>query len=289
MFINLRRALENILRNWTTLVPTIIVMAITLTLFHSSFFVYRQAEQTLQNLQQKYSITVYLKNDADPFEVGSLITELEERSDIIKPVIYTSKEQAWKMMSKTFSLDTKLLEKYKFSLPATLTITPRELENTAQIESFLNTKAKNLLREPFSTENKKQNITGQMVDFIQNIKKSTLRTIIFFIIIFIIGGALLIASAIHLAIASRHREITIMKLMGANYSKIIAPFVLEGFLISLFAALFNAVILSILPFEEMETKLYINMLLIELAASIVIGVAASYLTTVFHIRKKLLL
>lgn len=289
MFINLRRAIENILRNWTTLVPTIIVMAITLTIFHSSFFVYKQAAQTLQNLSQKYSITVYLKDDADPFEVGSLITELEERSDIIKPVTYTSKEQAWSRMSKTFSLDTKLLEKYKFSLPATLTITPRQLENIQTIESFLNTKAKTLLREPFSTDSKKQNITNQMVNFIQNIKNSTLRTIVFFIIIFIIGGALLIGSAIHLAIASRHREIAIMKLMGANYSKIVTPFILEGFLISLFAALLNAVILAILPFEEMETKLYINMLLIELAASLIIGVAASYLTTVFHIRKKLLL
>lgn len=289
MFLNLRRAGENIIRNWTTTLPAIIVMAITLTVFHNSFFVYKQAQETLKNLSQKYSITIYLKDDADPFEVGGLITELEERDDIIKPVLYTSKEQAWKIMSKTFSLDTKLLEKYKFSLPATLTITPKELEDTAKIETFLNTKAKPFLKEPLSPDTKKKTVTDQMVNFIQKIKKSTLQTIVFFIIIFIAGGTLLIGSAIHLAIASRHREITIMKLMGANYSKITAPFVLEGFLISLFAVLLNAFILIWLPFEEMETTLYVNMLLIEFAATVVIGVLASYLTTIFHIRKKLLL
>ena len=242
----------------------------------------------LKNLQQKYSITVYLKDDADPFEVGNVITELEQREDVVKPVSYTSKEQAWKLISKTFSLDTALLEKYKFSLPATLTITPRQLEDTGNIKIFLNENAKNLLKESLGSTDKTKNVSDQMINFIQNIKNSTLKTIVFFIILFVIGATFMIISSIHLAIATRHREITIMKLMGANYSKIIVPFVAEGFLISLFAGLINAAILAILPFETMETKLYLNLLLIEALASVTIGVLASYATTVFHIRKNCL-
>ena len=137
--------LGNITRNWTTTLPTIIVMAITLTMFHSSFLFIRKRRKCSKS-PTKYSITVYLKDDADPFEVGNVITELEQREDVVKPVSYTSKEQAWKLISKTFSLDTALLEKYKFSLPATLTITPRQLEDTGNIKIFLNENAKNLLK-----------------------------------------------------------------------------------------------------------------------------------------------
>lgn len=283
-----KKAAINLVKNWTTAIPTVLVMGIVLTMFHGLLVVHTKAKMTLNTIQNKFSITVYLKDNADPFEVGNLITMLEERNDVVKPVTYTSKEAAWQMMVKSFSLDNELLKKYKFSLPASLTITPGSPKDTAAIGAFLETNAKNLLRDPLTSKDKQKNITNEMIEFLQSVQDSTLKTIVMFIILFVIGGSLLLSSAIHLAISSRHREISIMKLVGASYSTIIMPFIVEGFLISIAAFLLNLALIFLIPFQAKITddKLYMNAALIECLAAIVLGISISYLTTLFHIKKK---
>lgn len=277
---------ENLLRNWLTSIPTIIVIAIVLTMFHGLLVVYGRAQNTLKTAAQKFSITVYLKDDADPFEVGAIITALEERSDVVPPVTYTSKEAAWELMNKAFSLDMELLKKYKFSLPASLTITPRSPENAQQIEGFLNIEAKHILKDPSATKDKQKNITNQMIEFIQNIKDTLLKAIVLFIVLFVLGGSLLMWSTIHLAINSRHIEMNIMKLVGASYSKITAPFVMEGLLLSLSAFILHLLLVIFLPLGYLENTLYLNALLLECLAVMLLGGIVSYLTTLFHIKKK---
>lgn len=282
----LQKAISNLTLNWTSTIPSMLIMSIVLIMFFGSLTIYEKSTAMLKNIQEKFSITIYLKDDADPFEVGNLITELEKRSDVKKPVTYTSKESAWKTISKEFSLDEKLLEKYKFSLPASITIMPHSPSDASSIEAFIESTSKNLIREQTSSSTKQKNITQQMIDFIQSIRESTLRSILLFVIFFIFGGTFLIASSVHLTIASRHREISIMKLMGARYSSIIAPFVAEGVLLGILAFVINLIAVTILFPNWIESKIYINALLIEFAAIIILNATASYLTTLFHIRKK---
>lgn len=268
-----------------TALPTVLVIAIVLTMFHGLLAVHDRANSALQNLQKKFSITVYLKDDADPFEVGNLITALEQRPDVIKPVSYTSKEEAWKTMSETFSLDTNLLQKYKFSLPASLTITPRKLDDAALIQAFLETNGKNLISNPLVAQNKQADITNQMMQFVQNVRNATLRNIVLFILLFVIGGALLLSSAIHLAITSRHTEINIMKLVGASYGAITTPFVIEGLILSVLSFILHLIFLAVLPLG-FGIGAYPNALLLEFAAIILLSSVVSWLTTMIYIKKK---
>lgn len=279
-----KKSIENLIRNWTAAVPSILVMAIVLTLFHSLLVVHNRAQETLNAVQDKFSITIYLKDDADPFEVGNLINRLEQRADVKTPVIYTSKEAAWQAMSETFSLDSELLKKYQFSLPASLTVAPKNPDATGAIEAFIQTNAAQLLKNPLASANKQKNTTAQMLAFIQTIENSTLRTLIFFIVLFVIGGTLLMSSTIHMAINSRHKEISIMKLVGASRSTICMPFVIEGFLISAAAFVLHMILLLILPLDFAATKMHFNALIFEFIAISFLGTAASYLTTLFHIR-----
>lgn len=279
-----KKSTENLIRNWTSVVPSILVMAIVLTLFHSLLVVHGRAQETLNAVQDKFSITIYLKDDADPFGVGNLINRLEQRADVKTPVIYTSKEAAWQAMSEAFSLDKELLKKYQFSLPASLTIMPKNPDAAEAIEAFIQTNAAQLLKNPLTSKDKQKNTAAQMLAFIQTIKDSTLHTLIFFIVLFIIGGALLISSTIHMAINSRHREISIMKLVGASRSTICTPFVIEGFLIAAAAFALHVIMLLILPLDFAVTKMHFNALILEFIAIAFLGAAASYITTLFHIR-----
>lgn len=279
-------AVNNVLRNWQTTLPTILVMAIVLTLFHSLLVVHSQSQKLLSSVQQKFSITVYLKDEADPFEIGNLITELEARSDVRKPVVYTSKEQAWQFLSKTFSLDNELLKKYRFSLPASLTITPRALDDTAKIEAVLQDRAKNLLSNQMASKEKQKNIANQMVEFITTIQNATLKTILFFIGIFLAGGALLLSSTIHVAVSTRHREISIMKLVGASHKTIVLPFVAEGVLMSLMAFVLHLIFLLFLPlhFENLQNNF--NALLGECIVIVSLAAITSHLTAFSALKRK---
>jgi cell division transport system permease protein len=278
----LQKAFENIVRNWLTTIPVILVMATVLTIGTGIIDVYTKAQETLKNIEEKFSITVYLKDDADPFEVGKLITALEERTDVIKPITYTSKEAAWKLLSQSFSLDQALLKKYRFSLPASLTITPKKPENTGAIEAFLESQGKNLLLDPLLTKDKQRSVTEQMVNFIKKIKEGSLRTLIIFGLLFTVGGILLFASAIHLAITNRHREISIMKLIGASHKTILTPFIAEGAMLSFGAFLLHLVFLLSLPSARFQG----NLLIAEFIIIMLLGVVVSHLTTLYHIRKK---
>lgn len=285
----LSKSALNLLRQWIITIPTILVIASTLTIFHGLLTLHDRAQIALQEMQQKFSITVYLRDDADPFEVGNLITALEERKDVIKPVVYTSKEAAWELMSKTFALDNELLKKYKFSLPASLTITPANLDGVPRLEAFLETNAKQLLKDPLISKDKQKNIANQMFAFVQSVKNAALKTIILFTALFIFGGALMIASAIHLAFVSRHLEINIMKLVGASYSNISSPFVVEGIMIGLLAFILHLILLLTLPFSISKNSFHLNAILLELLAVLALAGSASYLTVRLHLRKKLLI
>ncbi|MEK9132743.1 MAG: permease-like cell division protein FtsX [Patescibacteria group bacterium] len=282
----LRKSIGNIARNWLVAVPTVLVIAIVLTMFHGLLVIHDGAQKALKGVQQKFSLTVYLKDDADPFEVGNVITELEKNSAVVPPVTYTSKEAAWNLMSKTFALDNELLKKYKFSLPASLTITPRAPEDAAEIEDFLETNAANLTKSSPSKNDKQKNITNQMVEFVEGVQRTTQRTLLFFILLFIVGGALLVSSTIHLAITSRRLEINIMKLVGASFAKITMPFVIEGLVLSIIAFATHMVLLIIVPVGLAMTNLQLNALAFEFLATVVLGTVVSYLTATLHLRKK---
>lgn len=280
----LQKSVENLLRNWMTTVPTILAMAIVLTMFHGLLVVNDRAAASLDNMQRKFSITVYLKDDADPFEIGNLIARLETQPDVVKPVTFTSKEQAWQTMSRTFSLDDNLLKKYRFSLPASLTITPKKLEDARRIEKYLDATAAQLLADPLTTKDKQKEVMNQMVGFIQNVRNSTLKNLLLFTVLFVIGGTLLLSSAIHLAISSRRLEINIMKLVGASYGSITAPFVVEGVILGILAFLANVFFLIVIP-SDAPIRAFPNALLLEFVAVVVFAAAVSYATSWLHIRK----
>ncbi len=284
----LQKAFENILRNWLTTIPVVLVMAALLTLGSGLFGAYTEAQKTLKNIEQKFSITIYLKDDADPFEVGKLITSLEERSDVIKPIVYTSKEAAWKLVSKTFGLDASLLKKYQFSLPASLTITPVKPEQTDFIEAFLELEAKNLLKDPLFAKDQQRNLTHQMIAFIAQVKDGSVKTLLFFVFLFVVGGALLVSSTIHLAITNRHREISIMKLVGASQKNILTPFVLEGILLSLAAYIIHLLFLVVIPLPGTlwGSRPQLNFLLAEFIVVVVLATVVSHITALLHLRKK---
>ncbi|MBI2453609.1 hypothetical protein HYV58_00330, partial [Candidatus Peregrinibacteria bacterium] len=124
----------------------------------------------------------------------------------------------------------------------------------------------------------------QMIAFIDRLKITTERSLMVFILLFIAGSVIMLASTVHLAMSFRKTEMHIMKLMGASMSKMTSPYVLEGLILSCIAFLLHLAILGLLPIDMAASTAQKNALLAELAAVLVLGGGTSYLTTLFHLK-----
>ena len=124
------------------------------------------------------------------------------------------------------------------------------------------------------------------------------RQIIFWIIlVFILGGALVVINAIQLTIYTRRHEIYIMRLVGATPGFIRLPFLFEGILYGIFAVLLSFLILFILSqniqvegsnlwsyYQNIQLgKIFISELLITLT----IGIVSSFSATEQYLKGKL--
>ena len=277
------KAWENLSRNWITALPAIIILAVVLMLFNGLLGVHQQTNATLENLQNKFSITIFLRNDVDEFAVSNLISKLEARADVVRPVLYTSKDQAKTFIQNAFSLNAETLQDYNLSLPPSLTITPTKPQHAGRIQAYVQSEARNLLHDVNASQTTQESVTTQMSEFIQNIEATTQRALIFFIIFFIVAGTLLIASTIYLTLSHRHKEIVIMKLVGAHFGSVSAPYILEGILIALAAYVLSVIGTSAFGLLDLSAQLSLNALVLELAGVLLLGIFVSYLTSYYYL------
>ena len=103
-------------------------------------------------------------------------------------------------------------------------------------------------------------------------------------------AALIIASAIRLAIFARRDEIVIMRLVGATDEFVRRPFVIEGMITGLLGAAI-AIGMTFLAFRVLSSNVFAlewlppHWLVAGLAAGVVFGVAASALAVRHHLRE----
>lgn len=281
----LNKSIAAYFSNWTTTIPATFVIAIMLTFFHVLVLVHSGARQLVTSLESKVSLTYYLKESADPFEVSSLIKELESEKTIIEKVTYTSPQDALALLDQAFSLDTELIKKYNVQLPASIVITPLSVNFIDSIDALVTEKSKLLLHPTKNNDTSSSRATNDLKNFLLDLEQATTRVLSFFLVIFGVGSILLISSTIHLSLAHRSNEVTIMHFVGAKESTITTPYIIEGMLLGIFAFAVNLVFVALLPFGEFNSTVAQNALIAELILSVAITTLTSYLTTARHLSK----
>lgn len=281
----IKSAWKNLRRNYEAAFAAMLVIGLALTMLHGFILINAKASATLAALSQKFSFTVYLRDDADPFEVGKLITALEERPEVAPPVVFTSKEAAFEFVKKNFSLDPSFISTYRLSLPASLQITPRKIEDTTKIESFLEGKWRNLLRDPFASKEKQQVLAKDMLSFIKSVQRSSVKTILFFIVFGIFAFTLLQTLTLHLAFLSRRVEIAALKLIGESRTRLAMPFIFESVMIGIGAFALHVVLTFLIPFEFGTARVLANILILELMGVFFLSVLTGFIVSYLHLRR----
>ncbi len=294
---SLREAGHHFRRNWTTVLGAIVT--IFLSLFIIGLFILGSAmiNSVLGGVEDSLTIQAFLSDSADQSAVDSFKAEVEIWENV-ESVTYKSKDEALEeyrtSMSNRNASDAVAALDGENPLPASLVI---RLTDAQQVQAT----AERIASDPSfaSIRDGADDPTSSATDDVLY-GQGTVERLLEFTNYIRIGAVVLVAlltfvafvfinNTIRLAITARRREIAIMRLVGASNGFIRGPFVMEGTLEALIAALLaiaalagglSAIMpvlarnLSFLSFDIPTTTLYATFGIL-LVIGIVIGLFGS--------------
>lgn len=237
LFYGIGQGIKNIHRNRLFSLASIGTMAACLFLFGIFYCVLTNFEYLVKEAETNVGVTVFFEDgiSADKIElIGDKIKLRAEVSDIT----YTSAEEAWEKY-KSENLNEELIKSFGDDNP---------LENSASYTVYLSdvSMQSSLVNYIKSLDGvRKVNDKTEIAESLSGFNKVIAYVSGAIIVILLAVAAFLISTTISTGISVRRRELSIMKLIGANDFFIRIPFVVEGILIGLVGAGIPLVIVRI--------------------------------------------
>lgn len=283
---------QNLGRNLFLSLATTLMMGLILFIFNVVMILNGLARSSIEQVEEQVDLIVYLESNLSTQTINDLIQEVES-IPIVTQVEYTSEEQALQEFLEHNPDKVDIFAEYNFenTLPASLKIVTEQPDQHDMIMEYLNDSEFASYLEPVKSSEENASIAQRLSDVIHFTEK----LIIGVLLTFIVGSSLMILNAIHLSIFTRQKEIQIMQLVGARPAMIYIPFLVEGLLYSFIAVIFSTGLtvlflsaINLFAFAKAGTSLEPwQLLLLELGASIGIGILASLFAIRYYLRRKM--
>lgn len=281
--------LRNFWRNKMLSIATVLVIAVIVFIFNVILVVHFIGNQTLKALSERVDVVIYLQDDVSFYDAQTFLKALKDMEEI-RTATYTSKEEALEVVAKTHPKTAEFLKKFdlKNPLPPSISINLQKPEDYQKVENFLEkgeykTLLKNYVADGGTGENA---ILSSVAKNLANMSRFVRQIIFWLVLVFVLGGTLVIMNAIQLTIYMRRQEINIMRLVGATPIFMRLPFIFEGVLYACSAIMTSFLFLLLLSkniqIENSTLWNYYNALEIgkvfwvELAITSVLGVISSF-------------
>ena len=294
----------NFIRNAWLSAAAIAVMVITLTIVLFSFMARVTFNHTIEQINDKIDVSVYLKDDITLSQKEKLINDIKAMQSV-KSVTYISKQQALDKYREQNQGNADLLVAISQTdnpLPASLDVKPVDPNQLQELKAFLERPDVKKLQ---SNETSYSGDRKTAIDKISHATNFLQEAGLVGVIIFTVISMLIIFNTIRMAIFNRRDELNIMRLLGASTWYIRGPFVVETMLYGLIAAIISVLVCNALfsvssgAFEASTLGLldikfandyFINhywlILTGQILIGILIGAASSYLATRRYLKFK---
>ncbi len=304
IFIIFWRALKlgfaNFWRNKFLSIATILVMAVIIFIFNVILAIQFVSNQALQSLSERVDIVIYLRDDISFYDANRLTDELTKIDGVTK-VKYTSKDEALQIVAKTHPQTADFLRKFNLQnpLPPSISIITGSPEDYVRIQQFLEQPEYKDMMSSYVTEggSGESVVLSTVAKNLGNISHFVRQIIFWMVLVFVLGGTLVVVNAIQLTIYTRRNEIHIMRLVGATPNFIRLPFVFEGMLYGVFAVLLSFLILGLLgssiQFEDSNLWAFYGNLQLdrvfvaELVIAILLAIISSFSSVQKYLKGKL--
>ena len=227
---------RNVFHNKKSSGASLAIMCATMLIFGLFFMIIENLNNAVETLETQQGIQVFIQKtatDAQMEQIGEQIQAI----DGVNKVTFVSKEDALNQTKEKLKDKQALIAGWDESNPfkASYLETLTDLKLSSQVQDEIK-KIDNI----DSIQSRDETING-LVAIANGVRivSAVILTLLVLISIFIIGNT------IKLTVHARRKEISIMKYVGATDSFIRWPFVIEGIIIGIVAALLSILVLGI--------------------------------------------
>ena len=227
---------RNVFKNKKSTIASLLTMFCAMFLFGTFFAMGENINHVVRQVEKTQGIEVFIKPDAtqeEIYAVGEQINKLEG----INTVKFKNKQQALEQLKEQLNDETGLLKTYEGEnniLPTSYVITLTDLSLSESIQEKI-WKMENI--DDVASSDK-------TIDTLIKISNGIRIAIGVIFLLLLLIAITIISNTIKLTVHARRKEISIMKYVGATNSFIRWPFIVEGIIIGVFAALITILILS---------------------------------------------
>lgn len=227
---------RNVFHNKKSSGASLAIMCATMLIFGLFFMIIENLNNAVETLETQQGIQIFIQKtatDAQMEQIGEQIQAI----DGVNKVTFVSKEDALNQTKEKLKDKQALIAGWDESNPfkASYLVTLTDLKLSSQVQDEIK-KIDNI----DSIQSRDETING-LVAIANGVRivSAVILTLLVLISIFIIGNT------IKLTVHARRKEISIMKYVGATDSFIRWPFVIEGIIIGIVAALLSILVLGI--------------------------------------------
>lgn len=227
---------RNVFHNKKSSGASLAIMCATMLIFGLFFMIIENLNNAVETLETQQGIQVFIQKTATDAQIEQ-IGEQIQAIDGVNKVTFVSKEDALNQTKEKLKDKQALIAGWDESNPfkASYLVTLTDLKLSSQVQDEIK-KIDNI----DSIQSRDETING-LVAIANGVRivSAVILTLLVLISIFIIGNT------IKLTVHARRKEISIMKYVGATDSFIRWPFVIEGIIIGIVAALLSILVLGI--------------------------------------------
>lgn len=228
--------ISNIFKNKKQAATSFGTMCVIMIFFGICFILVGNFNNFIKQVEAEQGIQAYITNDATDEEVKTLGEEINAL-DGVNTIEFVSKEEALQHMKDRLGDKSYLLDGYDQNnvFPSSYVVTLTDLSKSSEVQSKIS-EMKNV---------KKITSSDETIDMLVRIAKGV-KIGSYVIIIALVGiSVFIISNTIKLTVYARRKEISIMKYVGATNGFIRWPFMVEGIIIGVVAALISVCLLGV--------------------------------------------
>jgi cell division transport system permease protein len=233
-------------RNGFVTASTILVMTITLFVIGIVMFVHAALSETLAVLKEKVDVNIYFLTTAPEEDILAMKQSIQALPEVAA-IFYTSRDEAYARFKERHKDDQLILQALEEigsnPLGASLSVRAKDTSQYDAIVKFVEEDA--LIAEGKESIVEKINYSQNKaaIDRLTTVINATEHAGIAFSIFLAIASILIVFNTIRLAIYTSRDEIAVMRLVGASPWYARGPFVVQGVLYGITAAILTLLLL----------------------------------------------
>ena len=214
----MKETFGNLWRNRMMTIAAVLTVAVSLSLVGSSLLLKQSAAQASAQWQQGTRVTIWMEPNASQSEISSIKSQLADLP-IVKSCVYDTQQQ-------DFAEAQKLLPQSEASV-----LTASEVPSSFRCVPTVPSDAY-VVVSTFSSQPGIYSVTAPEQQIREMNHAIRIIQIVFLALalVLLLSATVLILNTIRMAIFSRRREVSVMKLVGATNWFIRIPYITEGFI-----------------------------------------------------------